>query len=140
MSLARRSLALSWWSLPLGLVEGSRVAQAGLLHNSIFAASFRLRALASAAVVVLFYALAMYLVSLISGFAGRLLLGERAVRKVEEVSVVAVLEAGLLLVLFSGGVSPGRAVLFSAILGSLGLGAFLIRRRAPGRGGSRRGP
>ncbi len=133
MTLGKTAWNASWWSLPLGLAEGVRVAHAGLLHNSLFAASFRLRALGSAAAVLLFYGVLAYIVALAVGLVARVVLGERISRNVADVGVLIMVEGGLFLVLLSGGVSPPRILLFFALLGAVGAGGFLIWRRAPGR-------
>ena len=65
MSLTRRAFLATWWSLPLGLADGLRVGLDTVAHNSLFAESFHLRALASASVVVLFHAAVFFLLALV---------------------------------------------------------------------------
>jgi len=132
MSVMKRSLLATWWSLPLGLTDGLRVALDTVKHNSLFAETFYLRALASASVVVLFYAAVFFLLALAGGAVASLVRpaeGNHSARALDGVVFLA-LQLGYLLVIVPGRMSPVRQLVLLVVLWALGWMGYRLWQRA----------
>ncbi|TDI35148.1 MAG: hypothetical protein E2P03_01770 [Acidobacteria bacterium] len=132
MSLTRRAFLATWWSLPLGLADGLRVGLEAVAHNSLFAESFHLRALASASVAVLFHAAVFFLLALVGGAVGSAVRpGEQdgSARTMDRVVFLA-LQLGYLLVITPGRSSPPWLLVLLAVLWVLGWMGYRTWRRA----------
>ncbi len=128
MSLTRRAFLATWWSLPLGLADGLRVGLEAVAHNSLFAESFHLRALASTSVVVLFHAAVFFLLALVGGAVGSRVRPGSA--QAMDGVVFLALQLGYLLVITPGRSSPPRLFALLAVLWVLGWMGYRSWRRA----------
>ena len=132
MSVTRRSFLATWWSLPLGLTDGLRVGLDTVAHNSLFSESFHLRALASASVVVLFYAAVFFLLALVGGTVGSLVrpTEQDGPARAMDGMIFLALQAGYLLVITPGSVSRLRQFVLLALLWGLGWMGYRLWRQA----------
>lgn len=137
MRVVKRSFLATWWSLPLGLADGLRVALDAIAHNSLFSDTYHLRALASASVVVLFYAVVFFLLALAGGAVGSVVWAgdeSRWARTMDGI-VFLMLQLGYLLVMIPERASLMRQLMLLGVLWGLGwMGYRLWKRAAAGRG------